>query len=153
MKKRTKLQWQDLNYCLSGQIQRILAGLGADEALPSIDPWERFEACIPKSDEARRILDQASEAFLIGQCVRSFPSDTRWQLLWRLQAAQHIFRWYGKNPRGKNDGLASFYDTLNDQQLMRTVILDSSCQFFATLGAAATHLLEDITWYPDLAES
>jgi len=129
----------------------VLAGLSVDKALPSLDPFERYGLSIPISDSERHELDRAAETLLVGRSVRSYPPKTRWQLLWRIQAAQHILRWYAKNPRRKTDRLAGFLDTLDDRTLMRILLLDSAAFLFAVLGAAHAHLLDDICCMPGLA--
>ena len=150
MKARTKTHWQLLARTLGANIELILASLSVDKALPSLNPFERFELSIPSDDRGRRELDRATGALLAGESVRSYSAGVRWQLLWRLQSVQHVFRWYSKQLPRKTDSLARFFNSMDDHALVRCLLLDSSVVFFACMGAAHAHLLDDICCSPGL---
>lgn len=149
--KRTKRDWADLATLCGMNMHLIVASLFEDHAMPTPwTPFERYGLSIPSSEAERRELDRAAETILAGKPVLAFAPKIRWGLLWRLSAAQHLFRWYAKNPHRKSDALLRFLNTLNNRALFHCLLLDSACFPFALLGAACDHLLEDICCTPGL---
>ena len=148
MKPRAKFEWRNLQQFCSWNAEILVMSLFADGCPPVADAAKRYALALPTEDTDRQALDAAAESILAGVSVRSSPPTVRWQLIWRLQAAAHLLRWYSYNPPSRNDTLAATLNSLRDREVLRCLLLDSSNLAFAMLGAAGDYLLADISCTP-----